>query len=105
MQFNCIKMRYSIEPKHFLIALKNEKKLRKAIQKTAEATGDLIGKLKLQIKEQVCRKSLLRSTQWNCIHKMMLIVKYKYQKRYISPEERQHIIDELRSIPKKNVYF
>ena len=52
-----------------------KKKLRKAIQKTAEATGDLIGKLKLQIKEQVCRKSLLRSTQWNCIHKMMLIVK------------------------------
>ena len=26
-------------------------------------------------------------------------------KKYISPEERQQIIDELRSIPKKNVYF
>ena len=75
MQFNCTKMRYSIEPKHFLIVLKNKKKLRRAIQKTAEAIGDLIGKLKLQIKEQVCRKSLQQSTQWNCIHKMMLIVK------------------------------
>ena len=51
-----------------------EKKLRKAIQKTAEATGDLIGKLKLQIKEQVCRKSLLRSTQWNCIQWLCYLI-------------------------------
>ena len=27
------------------------------------------------------------------------------QKRYISPEEKQQIIDELRLIPKKDVYF
>ena len=45
MQLNCIKMRYSIEPKDFLIVLKNEKKKsKKAIQKKGEATGDLIGK-------------------------------------------------------------
>ena len=25
--------------------------------------------------------------------------------RYISPEERQEIIDELRLVPKENVYF
>ena len=27
------------------------------------------------------------------------------KRRYISPEERQPIIDELRLIPKKDVYF
>ena len=27
------------------------------------------------------------------------------EKRYISPEERQHIIDELRLVPKKDAYF
>ena len=28
-----------------------------------------------------------------------------HKKRYISPEERQQIIDELRFVPKKDVYF
>ena len=27
------------------------------------------------------------------------------KKRYISPEERQKIINELRLVPKKNAYF
>ena len=27
------------------------------------------------------------------------------KRRYISPEERQQIIDELRLVPKKDVYF
>ena len=27
------------------------------------------------------------------------------KKRYISPEERKQIIDELRLVPKKDVYF
>ena len=27
------------------------------------------------------------------------------KKRYISPEERQQIIDELRLVPKKDTYF
>ena len=27
------------------------------------------------------------------------------KKRYISPEERQQIIDELRLVPKKDAYF
>ena len=27
------------------------------------------------------------------------------QKRYISPKERQQIVDELRLVPKQNVYF
>ena len=34
MEYNCIKMRYLIEPKDFLIVLKNEQKnKKKAIQK------------------------------------------------------------------------
>ena len=28
-----------------------------------------------------------------------------HKKRYISPEERQQIIDELRLVPKKEAYF
>ena len=28
-----------------------------------------------------------------------------HKKRYISPEERQQIIDELRLVPKKDVFF
>ena len=28
-----------------------------------------------------------------------------HQKRYVSPEERQQIIDELRLVPKKDAYF
>ena len=28
-----------------------------------------------------------------------------HKKRYISPEERHHIIDELRLVPKKDAYF
>ena len=43
MQFNCMKMRYSIVPKDFLIVLKNEKKIKKAPEKKGEATGDLTG--------------------------------------------------------------
>ena len=43
MQFNCIKIRYSIVPKDFLIVLKNEKKIKKAIEEKGEATGDLTG--------------------------------------------------------------
>ena len=29
----------------------------------------------------------------------------KQKKRYISPEEKQQIIDELRLVPKEDVYF
>ena len=52
----------------------------RATQKTAEATGDLIGN---KIAEDVELTT--------------------YKKRYISPEERKQIIDELRLVPKKYV--
>ena len=53
---------------------------KRATQKTAEATGDLIGN---KIAEDVELTT--------------------YKKRYISPEERKQIIDELRLVPKKYV--
>ena len=28
-----------------------------------------------------------------------------YKRRYISPEERQQVIEELKIVPKKDVYF
>ena len=51
---------------------------KRATQKTAEATGDLIGN---KIAEDVELTT--------------------YKKRYISPEERKQIIDELRLVSKK----
>ena len=51
---------------------------KRATQKTAEATGDLIG---------------------NKIAEDLELTTYK--KRYISPEERKQIIDELRLVSKK----
>ena len=53
---------------------------KRATQKTAEATGDLIGN---KIAEDVELTT--------------------YKKRYISSEERKQIIDELRLVPKKYV--
>ena len=53
---------------------------KRATQKTAEATSDLIG---------------------NKIAEDLELTTYK--KRYISPEERKQIIDELRLVPKKYV--
>ena len=53
---------------------------KRATQKTAEATGDLIGN---KIAEDVELTT--------------------YKKRYISPEERKQIIDELRLVPEKYV--
>ena len=53
---------------------------KRATQKTAEATGDLIG-------NKIAEDAELTT----------------YKKRYISPEERKQIIDELRLVPKKYV--
>ena len=70
---------------------------KRAIRKTAEATGDLIGNKIANKITSIPKKNLQRSyIQKNC-HQMKLIMKYqKYI--YISPQERQQIIDELRLI-------
>ena len=70
-----------------------------AIQKTAEATGDLIGnKIAYKI-TSVSKKP------YNNNNNSEDVEITAYQKRYISPEERQQIINELRLVPKKDAYF
>ena len=61
---------------------------KRAIQKTAEATGDLIGNKIADKITSALKKSHNEEIQSNEIPK----------ERYISPKERQKIIDELRLI-------
>ena len=115
-------MRYSIEPKNrvyvkgygFLSFAKNlsnkySQKLiatakksttdalktasKRAIKKTAEAAGDLIG-IKIAVK--------ITSVSKKSIKKLPTIdedTELTTNKRYISPKERQQIIDELKLVP------
>ena len=70
---------------------------KREIQKTAEATGDLIG---YKIADNITSASI--KTAKELPNDETEITTHK--KRYISPEERQQIINELRLIPKKDVY-
>ena len=79
-------------------AIKTESK--RSIQKTAEATGDLIGN---KIADQITGVSKKLSNNNNNNNEDVEITAHK--KRYISPEEREQIINELRLVPKKDVYF
>ena len=121
-----IKMRYSIEPRDriyvkgygFLSFAKNmgkslsnkygQKRLdsakkyatdaikatsKRAIQKKAEATGDLIGN-KIADKITSVSKKSAKASQNNETEEDVEIATLK--KRYISPEERKQIIEELR---------
>ena len=67
---------------------------KRAIQKTAEATGDLIGN---KIADKITSVSKKKSNNDNNNDDVELAT---HKKRYISPEERQQIIDELRLVPK-----
>ena len=60
---------------------------KRAIQKTAEATGDLIGNKIADKITNVSKKSELQNNETEAL-----------KKRCISPEERQQIIDELRLV-------
>ena len=78
--------------------------LKKAIQEAAEATGDLIGnKVADKITSASKKKSAKKLPNYETKEEDVQITTHK--KRYISPEERQQIIDELRLVPKKDVYF
>ena len=72
---------------------------KRAIQKTAEATGYLVGNKIADNITSVSKKSTKKSTK-----KLPTIDEDEelntHKKRYISPEERQQIIDELRLVPK-----
>ena len=100
--------------KNFLIVLKNLQKIqqktpsKRAIQKTVEPSGDLIGNKIVDKITSVSKKPTMK------LHSKELrnnnnnetdaeITTHK--KRYISPEERQQVIDELRLVPKKDAYF
>ena len=66
---------------------------KRAIQKTAEATGDLVGnKIADKITAKPSRKSHNEEIQSNEVNNEIP------RERYISPKERQKIIDELRLI-------
>ena len=67
---------------------------KRAVQKTAEATGDLVGN-KIEDKiTSISKKSTDRSTELNSNESNYKIPK----ERYIFPQERQKIIDEVRLI-------
>ena len=67
---------------------------KRAIQKTAEAAGDLIGN---KIADKITAVSKKKSNNNNDDDDVELLT---HKKRYISPEERQQIIDELRLVPR-----
>ena len=76
---------------------------KRAIQKTAEATGDLIGSKIADKIASVSKKTSAKELPNDEIEEDVEISTPK--KRYISPEERQKIINELRLVPKKHLYF
>ena len=132
---NIMKMRYSLEPREriyvkgygFMSFAKNRGKnlsnkysqkiidtakksetaaiktvSQRAIQKTAEATGDLVGN---KIADKISSISKKSTKKLPAIDEDTELSTRK--RRYISPEERQQIIDELRLVPKNflNVNF
>ena len=71
------------------------------IQKTAEATGDLIGN---KISDDIIvSKESAKELQNN--ESEVDVKRVTPKKRYISPEERQQIIGELRLVLTKDVNF
>ena len=65
---------------------------KRAIQKTAEATGDLVGNKIADTITSASKKSRNEEIQSNEVNNEIP------KERYISPKERQQIIDELRLI-------
>ena len=86
---------------------------KRAIQKTAKATGDLIGNkiadkiTSISKKKPVTelRSKELSSNNNNNNDNKKDVEINTHKKRYISPKERQKIIDELRLVPKKDACF
>ena len=117
-----LKMRYSIEPRDmwknidFYLSPKTDKNLsnkygqklldspkkstmdaiktpsKRAIQKTAEATGDLIGN---KIADKITSVSKKSPKELHSQNEDEIEIP---KERYISPEKRQQIIDELRLV-------
>ena len=133
MKIVCIKMRYVIQPRDriyvkgygFLSFAKNMGKSlsnkygqklldsakksttdaiktasKRAIQKTAEATGDLIGN---KIADKITSVSKKKPNKELPNAEDLELATSK--KRFISPEERKQVIEELRLKPKKYVWI
>ena len=73
---------------------------KRAIQKTAEATGDLIGNNIVDKITSISKKSN-KELDNNYDEKEDVEITTR-KTRYISPEERKRIIDELRFVPNVN---
>ena len=71
---------------------------KRTIQKTAEATVDLIGN---KIADKITSVSKKKYNNNNNNNEDVELTTHK--KRYIIPEERKQIIEELRLVPKKYV--
>ena len=78
---------------------------KRSIQKTAEATGDLIGNKIADKITSVSKKKSTKELHNNDETKEEDVEITTHKKRYISPEERLQIIDELRSAPTKDAYL
>ena len=78
---------------------------KRAIQKTAETTGDLIGNKIADKITSVSKKLSNNNNNNNNSDSNEDVEITAHKKRYISPEERQQIINELRLVPKKDEYF
>ena len=76
-------------------AIKTASKI--AIQNTEKATGDLIGNKIADKIIHVSKKPFNNDNEY--------VETTARKKRYISPEEMQQIINELRLVPKKDEYF
>ena len=81
---------------------------KRTTQKTAEATGDLISnkiadKLTSVSKKKSNNNNSDNNNNNNNNNENVELTTHK--KRYISPEERHQIINELRLVPKKDAYF
>ena len=77
---------------------------KRAIQKTAEATGDLINN-KIDDKITSASKKSNNNNNNNNNNEDEYVEITTHKKRYISPEERQQFINELRLVPQKDDYF
>ena len=75
---------------------------KRAIPKTAEATDDLIGN---KIADEITSVSKKSAKELQNNETEVDVERATPKKRYISPEERQQIIDELRLVPKKYVWI
>ena len=75
-----------------------------AIQKIAEATRNLIGNKIADKITSVSKKKPAKELPNNEAEEED-VKKTTHKKKYTSPEERQQIIDELRLVPKKDIYF